>query len=153
MKIALGSDHTGVAARKSIAELLDRLGIEYKDFGTPTEESMDYPDVAWPVAKAVADGAFDFGILLCGTGIGMSIAANKVTGVRAALCHNQVTTEMARRHNNANVLCLGARVLTVEQALQLVRIWLQNQPEGGRHERRVGKITHIEQQNLARQRT
>jgi len=148
MKIALGSDHTGVAARKLVAQFLQSMGIECVDFGVPNEEPADYPDVAFPVAKAVADGAVDTGILICGAGNGMGIAANKVHGVRAAVCHNEYTTEMARKHNNANVLCMGARVLPAEMILKLVKVWLESPFEGGRHERRVGKIAQIERKEL-----
>ena len=148
MKIALGSDHTGVAARKMVARFLESMGIECVDFGVPTEQPADYPDVAYPVAKAVADGAVDTGILICGAGNGMGIAANKVHGVRAAVCHNEYTTEMARKHNNANVLCMGARVLPAEMILKLVKVWLESPFEGGRHERRVGKIAQIERKEL-----
>ncbi|HUU69436.1 MAG TPA: ribose 5-phosphate isomerase B [Planctomycetota bacterium] len=144
MKIALGSDHTGVAARKTVTRLLESLGIECVDFGVPTEEPADYPDVAYPVAKAVADHAVDSGILICGAGNGMGIAANKVPGVRAAVCHNEYTTEMARKHNNANVLCMGARVLPAEMIEKLVKVWLESSFEGGRHQRRVSKVAQIE---------
>ena len=148
MRIAIGSDHTGVAARRAVCEFLDTLGVQYRDFGVPTETPADYPDVAFPVARAVAGNEFDSGILICGAGNGMGIAANKVPGVRAAVCHNEYTTELARRHNNANVLCMGARVLGVELMCTLVRLWLYTPYEGGRHDRRICKIAQIEQHSL-----
>lgn len=147
MKIALASDHTGFAVRKKVREMLNGLGVGYVDFGCPSEDPVDYPEMAYPVARAVSKGDCDQGILICGTGVGMGIAANKVSGVRAAVCHDEFTTEMSRRHNHANVLCLGARVLSEERILELVRIWLEAEPEGGRHERRVGKVMEIEQKD------
>jgi len=148
MRIALASDHTGVAVRKKIRALLDELGVEYQDLGCTSEGPVDYPDMADRVAGAVSRKACDQGILICGTGVGMGIAANKVRGVLAAVCHDQFTTEMARKHNHANVLCLGARVLSEDEILNLVRIWLDTEPEGGRHDRRVKKILDIERENL-----
>jgi len=148
MKIALGSDHAGVAARRQIIRMLQESGVECLDLGTGEGQPADYPDKAAEVARLVADGTCTFGILICGTGIGMSIAANKVCGIRAAACHDAYTTEMARRHNHANILCLGARVISADDMERLVRIWIDTQPEGGRHDRRVAKIHQIEQQNL-----
>ena len=148
MKIALASDHTGVAVRKKIRALLDELGVEYQDLGCTSEGLVDYPDMADRVARAVSRKACDQGILICGTGVGMGIAANKVRGVLAAVCHDEFTTEMARKHNHANVLCMGARVLSEDEILRLVRIWLQTEPEGGRHERRVNKNLAIEREHL-----
>jgi ribose 5-phosphate isomerase B len=148
MKIALASDHTGVSAKKKVRDLLDSLGVAHEDFGTNSEESVDYPDLACTVGKAVAEKACDQGILICGTGIGVGIAANKVRGVRAATCHSTYTTEMARKHNDANVLCLGARVLSEDEAVLLVQKWLDTHFEAGRHQRRVQKICRIEQENL-----
>ena len=147
MKIALASDHTGFAVRKKVREMRNGLGVGYVDFGCPSEDAADYPDMAYPVARAVSKGDCDQGILICGTGVGMGIAANKVNGVRAAVCHDEFTTEMSRRHNHANVLCLGARVLSEDRMLELVRTWLETEPEGGRHERRVGKVMEIEQKD------
>ena len=147
MKIALASDHTGFAVRKKVREMLNGLDVGYVDFGCASEETVDYPDMAYPVARAVSKRDCDQGILICGTGVGMGIAANKVNGVRAAVCHDEFTTEMSRKHNHANVLCLGAKVLSEDRILELVRIWLETEPEGGRHERRVGKITEIESKN------
>ena len=145
MKIALGSDHTGFSARKKIRQILRSLDVGYVDFGCASEDAADYPDMAYPVARAVSKGDCDQGILICGTGIGMSIAANKVRGVRASVCHDAFTVEMSRRHNHANVLCLGARVIGEDQILELVHVWLESEPEGGRHQRRVDEITEIEQ--------
>ncbi|HUS58194.1 MAG TPA: ribose 5-phosphate isomerase B [Planctomycetota bacterium] len=145
MKIALGSDHAGVAARLRIAQALRKLGAECLDLGCEADQPVDYPDKAAEVAHLVAGGRCGFGILICGTGIGMSIAANKIRGIRAAVCHNDYTTEMARKHNHANILCLGARVLAIDDMERLVGIWLSTQPEGGRHDRRVEKIHQIEQ--------
>ena len=145
--LAIGSDHGGFALKKEIMAHLDERGIAYKDFGTFTEESCDYPDIAEPVARAVAAGEFDRGILICGTGIGMSMSANKVTGIRAALCGDCYSAEFTRRHNDANVLTLGARVLGAGLALKIVDIFLDTAFEGGRHARRIAKIADIETRN------
>ena len=144
MRLALASDHTGVAARAAVREVLDRLQVEYDDLGTNSEEAVDYPDIAAEAGRAVAAGTYDQAILICGTGIGMSIAANKVPGVLAAVCHDEFTTEMARKHNHANVLCLGARILKPDRLKKLVEVWLETEEEGGRHERRVRKMLDIE---------
>jgi len=146
MRIAIASDHTGVAARAKVRDLLERLKIDYEDFGTDSEGAVDYPDVAARAARAVASSSCDQAILICGTGIGMSIAANKVHGVLAAVCHNEFTTRMARMHNHANVLCLGARVLSEQEMTRLVEVWLATGQEGGRHDRRVRKILELESQ-------
>ena len=145
--LAIGSDHGGFALKKEIMAHLDERGIAYKDFGTYTEESCDYPDIAEPVARAVAAGEFDRGILICGTGIGMSMSANKVTGIRAALCGDCYSAEFTRRHNDANVLTLGARVLGAGLALKIVDTFLDTAFEGGRHARRIAKIADIETRN------
>ena len=147
MKIALASDHTAVSVRKKVRDMLNNLGARFVDFGCLGEGPVDYPDMAYPVARAVSRGDCDQGILICGTGIGISIAANKVRGVRAALCHDEFTTEMARKHNHANVLCLGSKVLDDDQIMALVQIWLNTDPEDGRHDRRVEKVTEIEQKD------
>jgi ribose 5-phosphate isomerase B len=144
MKIAVGSDHRGFEAKKRIVSLLSQLGHETLDLGTDGPESVDYPDFAIQVAKAVGDKRVDRGILICGTGIGMCIAANKVHGVRAAPCHDSITAEMSRRHNDANILCLSGDLLGEELIDRMVRIWLQTEFEGGRHARRVEKIEHFE---------
>jgi ribose 5-phosphate isomerase B len=145
MKIGLGSDHRGFEVKRRIAALLPQLGHEVVDYGPPSGESVDYPDFALEVAKAVGEKRVDRGILICGTGIGMCIAANKVRGVRAAPCHDSITAEMSRRHNNSNVLCLSADLLGEELIERMVRIWLQTEFEGGRHARRVDKITRFEE--------
>jgi len=144
MKIAVGSDHRGFEAKKRILLLLLQLGHEALDLGTQGPESVDYPDFAIQVAQAVGDKRVDRGILICGTGIGMCIAANKVHGVRAAPCHDSITAEMSRRHNDANILCLSGDLLGEELIDRMVRIWLQTEFEGGRHARRVEKIEHFE---------
>ncbi len=145
MRIALGSDHRGYDMRRRIAGVLERQRHEVLDLGCHQKEYSDYPDFAFLVASAVAQGKADRGILICGTGIGMCIAANKVVGVRAALCHDDITAEMSRRHNNANVLCLSADLLGEELVEHLVSIWLATEFEQGRHARRVEKITRFEQ--------
>ncbi|WP_457570256.1 ribose 5-phosphate isomerase B [Desulfurobacterium sp.] len=144
MKIALASDHGGFRLKEVIKNYLDELGIEYVDFGTYSEESVDYPDYALKAAESIINGETDRGIFICGTGIGISIAANKVPGIRAALCYNIFAAEMSRRHNNANVLALGGRVIGDELAKSIVKTWLDTPFDGGRHERRVNKIAEIE---------
>ncbi|WP_088554935.1 ribose 5-phosphate isomerase B [Calderihabitans maritimus] len=145
MKIALGSDHGGFELKEKIKKYLEERGISYHDFGTYNQESVDYPDFALQVAEAVRAGQYDRGILVCGTGIGVSIAANKVPGVRAALCHDVFSAKASREHNDANILTLGQRVVGPGLALEIVRVWLESEFTGGRHERRVRKITSIEQ--------
>jgi len=145
MKVAIGSDHRGFDVKRRIVSLLDQLHHDVLDLGTTGRESADYPDFAFQVGLAVSEGRVDRGILICGTGIGMCIAANKVKGVRAAPCHDIVTAEMSRRHNDANVLCLSADLLGDEQIDRLVRIWLETNFESGRHARRVDKIIRFEQ--------
>ena len=144
MKIAIGSDHRGFEVKKRIRTVLQQLGHEVMDVGTEGSESVDYPDYAFEVAKAVSEGRADRGILADGTGIGMCIAANKVKGVRAAPCHDSITAEMSRRHNDSNVLCLSADLLGDELIDRMLRIWLETEFEGGRHARRVDKITRFE---------
>ena len=144
MKIAIGSDHRGYDAKRRIIALLQQLGHEVVDVGPHSNESVDYPDYALQVAQKVGDKSVERGILICGTGIGMCIAANKVHGVRAAPCHDSITAEMSRRHNNANVLCLSADLLGDELMNRMVRIWLETGFEQGRHGRRVDKITKYE---------
>ena len=138
--IALGCDHGGYALMQSVKKHLDELGLEYKDFGTYSTDSCDYPVYAKAAANAVASGECERGILICGTGIGISIAANKVKGIRAALCSDCFSAEMTRRHNNANMLAMGARVLGEGLALQIVDIFLNTPFDGGRHARRVDMI-------------
>lgn len=144
MRIAIGSDHRGLAARKRVVGLLERLGHEAIDCGSHGEEAVDYPDIAADVARRVSDGSVDRGILLCCTGVGMAIAANKLPGVRAATCHDEVTAEMSRRHNDLNVLCLSAEMLGQELQEKMLRTWLDTPFEGGRHARRVAKIASLE---------
>ncbi|WP_366923699.1 ribose 5-phosphate isomerase B [Metallumcola ferriviriculae] len=148
MKIALGSDHGGFELKAIIKELFDQLGIPYQDFGTLDKESVDYPDFAAKVAEAVAGGDFERGIVVCGTGIGVSIAANKVRGIRAALCHDVFSAKASREHNDANVLTLGQRVIGPGLALEIVKTWLGTDFAGGRHSRRVDKIKAIEERYL-----
>lgn len=137
MKIAIGSDHAGFAMKEQIKQYLASKGIECVDYGTDSEASVDYPVYAKLVANAVANGEFEKGILVCGTGIGMSIAANKINGVRAASIMNEYCAEMSRLHNDLNVLCLGGRVLGIEVAKRITDIFLNTEFEGGKHARRV----------------
>jgi ribose 5-phosphate isomerase B len=145
MKIAIGSDHRGYDIKTRLITRLQRLGHEVQDMGTSSRESADYPDFAFAVALAVSEKRVDRGILVDGTSIGMCIAANKVHGVRAAPCHDSVTCEMSRRHNDANVLCLSADLLGEELIYRIVPIWLETEFEGGRHARRVEKIVRFEE--------
>ena len=142
--IAIGSDHGGYALKQVIISHLADRGIEFRDFGTYSEESCDYPDYGEAVGRAVASGECELGIAVCGTGIGISIAANKVHGVRAAACSDCYTAEMCRRHNDANVLALGGRVIGPGLALKIVDIFLSTGFDGGRHARRLGKLAEIE---------
>jgi ribose 5-phosphate isomerase B len=144
MKIVIGSDHRGVEIKGRLLPLLRSMGHEVLDIGAEGAESVDYPDYAYEVAKRVGKGERDRGLLICGTGTGMCIAANKVRGVRAAACQDVLTAEMCRRHNDANVLCLSADLLGEDQMMQMIRIWLETAFEGGRHARRVEKIAKIE---------
>ena len=145
MKIAIGSDHRGFQVKGKLIELLKQLGHEAVDMGTHSGESIDYPDVAAIVGRMTAAGEVDRGILICGSGIGMCIAANKIPGVRAAPCHDDLTAEMSRRHNDLNVLCLAADMLGEKLIDRMVEIWLATAFEGGRHARRVEKITQLEE--------
>jgi len=142
--IAIGSDHAAFAFRMEILNYLIEKGYECKDFGADCNVQSDYPAYAKIVAKAVQSGECDRGLLFCGTGIGMCISANKVKGIRAAVCMESYSAELSRRHNNANVLCLGARVLGIELAKRIVDVWLETEFEGGRHQKRVDMITAIE---------
>jgi len=144
VRIAIGSDHRGFALKEALKELLAELGHDWVDFGCQTEEPVDYPDIARPLAEAVATGEYERGILICGSGVGMSIAANKVKGIRAALCENSFTARLARRHNDANVLCLGSWCIGQGLAEDIVRLFLSEDFEGGRHARRLDKIRAIE---------
>ncbi|MGI6701121.1 MAG: ribose 5-phosphate isomerase B [Christensenellales bacterium] len=144
MKIAIGTDHGGICLKQAVLDTLKYMNIEFVDFGTHCEKSCDYPDFALPVAEAVSKGEFDKGILLCGTGIGISIAANKVKGIRAAVVTNEFTARACAAHNNANIVCMGGRVITPEQAKLLVKVWLDTPFEEGRHTLRLKKIQDIE---------
>jgi len=139
-KIALGADHAGFELKEQIAEDLKENGYEVKDFGTYSTDSIDYPDPAYSTAKSVSEHSSDEGILICGTGIGMSMVANKLPGVRAALCNSVETAQLSKKHNNANLLCLGARVEHTDSVEKIVDEWLNTKFEQGRHERRVDKI-------------
>ena len=142
--IALGCDHAGVQLKGQIAAYLAARGLDYKDYGTYDEASCDYPDYAQKVGEAVVGGEAERGILICGTGVGISISANKVPGIRAALCTDTFTARMSREHNDSNVLCLGARVVGPGLAIDVVAAWLDATFEGGRHQRRVDKIHALE---------
>ena len=143
MRIAIGSDHQGVNLKQSIIKLLAEAGHDYEDFGCYTTDPVDYPDIAQKVAQAVARGDFERGILICYNGIGMSMAANKVKGIRAALCYTAFNASRTRQHNDANILCLGAEV-DHEPVAEIVSAFLTGQFEGGRHQRRVDKIRELE---------
>ena len=142
--IAIGSDHGGYALKQQLMKHLTDLGLEYKDYGTYSEESCDYPIYADAVARAVAGGEAERGILICGTGIGMSMAANKIRGIRCALCGDCYSAELTRRHNDANILALGARVLGEGLAEKIMDTFLTTEFEGGRHARRIGLIADLE---------
>ena len=146
--ISLGADHGGFLLKEAIKKYLDSEKIAYQDFGGFDETAIDYAPIAAKVAHSIVNGEAEQGILCCGTGIGMSIAANKVNGIRAAVCTNAFCAEMTRRHNNANILCLGGRVIDEEQAVALAKIYLETPFEGGRHQRRVDEISSIERGEL-----
>ena len=143
--IAIGSDHGGFELKQEIMAHLKKRGLEYRDFGTYTPDSCDYPVYGRAVAQAVASGEYERGILICGTGIGISISANKIHGVRAALCGDCFSAEMTRRHNDANIVALGARVVGPGLALKIVDTFLDTEFEGGRHERRVQQMMALEE--------
>lgn len=149
MKIALGADHAGYQLKDQIKQHLEQQGISVCDEGTSSAESVDYPDYARAVAHDVSGQRADLGILVCGSGIGMAITANKVDGIRAANVSTEYEAQMSREHNNANVLTLGARILSADEAFRIVDKWLATQFAGGRHERRVEKITAIEKEEDA----
>jgi ribose 5-phosphate isomerase B len=144
MRIALGCDHRGFKLKQAVMEFLQQSGYSYQDFGCYSTESVDYPDFAQKVGNAVASGEFDHGILICSTGIGMSIAANKIKGIRAALCHDTFAAERARLHNDANILCLRGENIEVNEALEIVKTYLSTTFEGGRHILRLNKIKVLE---------
>lgn len=142
MKIAIASDHAGFELKSAIIKAFP--GHEFQDFGTHSSASMDYPDTGAPAAKAVASGSAELGILICGSGIGMSITANKIPGIRAALCSTTDVARLSRQHNDANVLCLAARFTAVCYGIEIVQAWLEEEFEGGRHKQRIQKIKEIE---------
>ena len=144
MKIAIGCDHGGLEHKNAIAEHLKLRGFEIVDFGIYEQKSVDYPDIAVKVTSAITSGECELGILVCGTGIGMSIAANKVKGIRAAACSEHFSAKYTRMHNNSNILCLGGRVIGVGTALELVDLFIDTPFEGDRHQRRIDKIAEIE---------
>ncbi|MBN2296087.1 MAG: ribose 5-phosphate isomerase B [Pirellulales bacterium] len=146
MRIAVGSDHRGYSVRNHIIELLTQLGHEVIDVGTDSAESVDYTDIAAKAAKEVGSGKAEMGVLVCGTGLGMSIAANKFPGVRAAPCHDALTAEMSRRHNNLNMLCLSADLLGEKLIDRMVELWINTPFDGDRHTRRVERISEIEKE-------
>jgi ribose 5-phosphate isomerase B len=146
MKIAIAADHAGYAAKEEIKAVIKSMGHEVLDQGTNSDASVDYPDYAEKVARAVVGGKADRGVLICGTGIGMSIAANKVDGIRAALITDEKTADLSRRHNDANVFCAGSRITSVVKIAECLKVWLQTEFEGGRHVVRVGKIAGLEKQ-------
>ena len=149
-RIAIGADHAGFAVKQAIKKHLEQAGYNVDDVGTESEESVDYPEFARAVAEKVAGGMAQLGVLVCGTGMGVAIAANKVPGIRAAVAHNAMTARLAREHNDANVLTLGARVVDPSQAVEIVREFLDAQFAGGRHQRRVDKISEMEQVRIRR---
>lgn len=144
MKIAIGSDHGGFQLKEAVKDYLVENNYDVEDFGAHSTDSVDYPEIGEKVALAIKDGEYDRGILVCGTGLGISISANKVPGIRAALVSDTFTAKMSRAHNDANILALGGRVLGVDLALEIVDVWLKTEFEGGRHERRVNKIKDLE---------
>ncbi|HWR06840.1 ribose 5-phosphate isomerase B [Sporomusa sp.] len=144
MKVAIGSDHGGFRLKEEIKALFTEMKVDSHDFGTYTPDSVDYPDIACQVAGAVANGEYDRGIIVCGTGIGVNIAANKVKGIRAALCHDVFSAQMSREHNDANILTLGERVIGAGLARMIVEVWLKAEFAGGRHACRVEKIMELE---------
>ena len=143
-RIAIGADHAGLSLKDNLARLFDEQGIAYQDFGTHGPDSVDYPDVAADVAHAVAGGDFDRGLLVCGSGIGMAIAANKVPGIRAAVATEPESARLCRSHNDANVLALGARLTPPDRAGEIVTAFLETPFEGGRHQRRIDKLTQLD---------
>ncbi|MDY0409498.1 ribose 5-phosphate isomerase B [Virgibacillus soli] len=145
MKVIISGDHAGMVLRNEIKSLLEEKGIAYEDIGCSCETSVDYPDYGLPAAERVAAGEFDRGILICGTGIGMSISANKVKGIRCALVHDVFSAKATRQHNNSNILAMGERVIGPGLAREIAKVWLETEFEGGRHERRIHKITEYEE--------
>lgn len=151
MRIALGNDHRGYELKVRLGALFEQWGHEVIDCGSDDGESVDYPDYAAKVARLVSEGKADRGILACGTGVGVAIAANKIEGIRAAPCSDEVTAEMCRRHNDVNVLCLSGDMLGESAMQRIVEIWLKTEFEGGRHARRLDKIAELERQRCEKQ--
>lgn len=151
MKIAVGCDHNGLELKNLICQFLKNKGVDCKDFGTMSREPVDYPDIAKVVAEAIARGEFDRGILICGTGLGMAIAANKVRKIRAATCHDVYSAERARKSNNAQIMAMGAQIIGPELAKMLVDVWLRSEFQGGRSAPKVKKIMEIEEDNFSRE--
>ena len=147
-KILIASDHAGFDGKEAVKKTLDELGVEYEDLGTVSSDSVDYPDYAERVAKGVAGGQAERGILVCGSGIGMQIAANKIPGVRAALAWSEETAELARRHNDANIVAVGARTTPQETINRIIHVFLTTNFEGGRHQLRIEKIRKLEEENM-----
>lgn len=145
MLVAIGSDHGGFLLKENLKEFFEEQGVKFQDFGVFSKEASDYPDIAFQVAQAVAAGEYDKGVLICGTGIGVSIVANKVVGIRAALCHDVFSARMTRKHNDANILAMGERVIGFGLAREIAGTWLATDFEGGRHVRRIEKIRSIEE--------
>jgi len=143
MKIAIAADHAGYEEKEKLKKTLDDLGVEYDDFGTVSTDSVDYPDFGYALGRAVANGSADFGIALCGSGVGISIAVNRNPAARCALVNEPVSAKLARQHNNANVIALGARLVGEDMAKACVHAFLEANYEGGRHERRVAKLSHF----------
>lgn len=148
MKIALASDHAGYELKEGVRSFLETNGIAYRDFGSSAGETVDYVDYGIKAVESMASGECDQGILFCGTGLGMAIVANKFKGIRAAACWSLYTAEVSRKHNDSNCLCLGGRVLELVEALGIIEAWLKAGFEGGRHQRRVGKIADLEKKNF-----
>jgi ribose 5-phosphate isomerase B len=150
MKIAIGSDHKGLLLKEHVKGILEKMCHEYVDVGTNSDQRVDYTDFAKAVAIAVASGEADLGIAMCATGVGVSITANKVPGIRAALCHSTYLARMSRKHNNANVLCFGGLVVSPGLAEDIVRTWLTTEYQGGRHQRRLDKLAQLERESAER---
>ena len=148
MAVAIGSDHGGFLLKENLKEFLEEQNIDFTDFGSFSTEATDYPDIALKIAKSVASGDCEKGIIICGTGIGVCIAANKVRGIRAALCHDVFSAQMTRKHNNSNILTMGERVIGAGLAIEIVKTWLETEFEGGRHDRRIEKIGNIEKSEM-----
>ncbi len=146
--IAIGCDHGGYKLKEEIKKYLDEKEIEYKDFGCMNEERVDYPNIAKEVAKCVQEKKCEKGILICKSGIGMSIVANKYKGIRCTLCHNEFTAKYSRLHNDSNILAIGADIVTVNEAICILRMWLATEFEGGRHKERIDLIQEIENENM-----